>query len=282
MTDGRANRVCSYPVSTNIISGRSDNECSNAANDACDDAVNASGLAFRNYNIMVNTVGFGQVGYLDVGTMSTMASWGNGSYYFADLGQLENVYTQITQQVNSWIIEVNETRYNETIETRYNYTTETRYNYTIETRYNTTVETRNNYTIETRYNVTNVTMFNETNETRYRYENKTVYNQTQVNKTETIRVNIYTPQTTYDYLKLVLITEKGSYAINESLESLPAPTESKQIDINLDPSWGITSSDIIRIEIYAVVRTEEGEEILSPAPVAVWEPPSAYSLKSKR
>jgi hypothetical protein len=58
---------------------------------------------------------------------------------------------------------------------------------------------------------------------------------------------------------------------------MPAPLEKKDIPIDIDDEgWPITTADITKIEIYAVAITESGKEVISPAPISIWEKPSLY------
>jgi len=98
-----------------------------------------------------------------------------------------------------------------------------------------------------------------------------------VNKT--IEVEMYAPEVFYDYLKIVFYAGGRSFVQKKDISAVPNPLESKEIDITLDPSWGITTADLTKIEIYTVALTETGKEIISSRPIAVWEKPSLYTSR---
>jgi len=194
MSDGQANIECTYG-GWNIPQAEID-------------AINAARNAFENYNITVHTIGFGADA--DAATLQAIAAAGNGSYYFADVSELAEIYAELGEQL---IIPV---EHNQTV---YNYTTETIYQ-----------------------NITTV---------------------------------VYVPRDNY-YLKIVFYTEDFTYIQNKNLSDLPGPAEEKEVTLSLDPSWGITTDDLTKIEIYAVIETEEGIEMISDEPIAVWEPEGLY------
>ena len=82
MSDGEANRNCE---------GGTSNAKQSAIDKACE--------AFNDYNITVHAVGFGS--YADEVTLQAIADCGNGSYYFADVDELVELYEIISQDVIS-------------------------------------------------------------------------------------------------------------------------------------------------------------------------------------
>lgn len=84
MSDGEANQQCSKQGTGN----------------SKQDAVKAAENAFKNYDIKVYAVGFGSDA--DEITLQSIANSGNGSYYFADISELEAIYTQISEEINEY------------------------------------------------------------------------------------------------------------------------------------------------------------------------------------
>lgn len=77
MSDGFTNRV-----TTCTGSGTPEEQAIQAAQDA-----------YENYNITVHAIGFGSS--VDEPTLQAIASAGNGNYYFVDVGELEEIYTEV-------------------------------------------------------------------------------------------------------------------------------------------------------------------------------------------
>lgn len=93
MSDGAANRACGLdPVSDYDLDG-------DTSNDDDDHAVQAACDAYNNYGITVHAVGFG--GGAEEATLQRIAGCGNGSYYFADVGELSQLYEQIAEDIVS-------------------------------------------------------------------------------------------------------------------------------------------------------------------------------------
>jgi len=81
----------------------------------------------------------------------------------------------------------------------------------------------------------------------------------------------------YNYVKITVYAKGTSYSTTRPYSDMPAPLEEGDIPIDIDvEGWPITNSDITKIELYAVAITEGGKEIISQAPIAVWERPSSY------
>jgi hypothetical protein len=194
MSDGEANYRCNPNAYDEIL--------------APIHAIDAARTAFEDHNITVHAIGFGADA--DTDTLEAIADAGNGSYYFADLGELEYIYEELTEDLEI-PIEVNET----------------------------------------------------------------VYNQTNVTIYENITTVVYAPKESF-YIKIVFYTEDSTYIQNRNLSGLPGPIESKEVDLSLDPEWGIVTDDITKIEIYAAIEAEDGQEIISDEPIAKWEKPSEY------
>ncbi|MBI2045134.1 VWA domain-containing protein [Candidatus Pacearchaeota archaeon] len=90
MSDGQANRDCGLnPVPDYDLDGDTDF-------DPSDQAIEAACIA-KQKNITVHAVGFGNTA--DEETLQNIASCGSGSYYFADVGGLVDLYTQIANDV---------------------------------------------------------------------------------------------------------------------------------------------------------------------------------------
>ncbi|MCH7568381.1 MAG: VWA domain-containing protein [Nanoarchaeota archaeon] len=80
-SDGGANERCNEPN----------------ANNAEEDAIQAACNAYNNYNITVHAVGFGS--NVDEITLQAIAACGNGTYYFADISQLAQLYREIARNI---------------------------------------------------------------------------------------------------------------------------------------------------------------------------------------
>lgn len=80
MSDGQANQLCS------------EQGTENAKQDAIQAACDA-----KDYGIKVNAVGFGSKA--DVTTLEAIAACGNGSYYFANIEELAEIYKQIANNI---------------------------------------------------------------------------------------------------------------------------------------------------------------------------------------
>ncbi len=81
LSDGIANRQCPQQNT----------------GDAKQDAILAACQTFDNYNITVHAVGFGQ--NADEATLQSIASCGNGSYYFADVNDIVELYEEIANDI---------------------------------------------------------------------------------------------------------------------------------------------------------------------------------------
>ncbi len=81
MSDGEANRQCSEQGTGN----------------AKQDAIQAACDAYNNHGIIVYAVGFGPSA--DESTLQAIANCGNGSYYYANITNLIEVYKQIAQDI---------------------------------------------------------------------------------------------------------------------------------------------------------------------------------------
>ena len=81
MSDGIANEECSEQ----------------GTGDAKQDAIQASCNAYEQYNITVHAVGFGQ--NTDETTLKSIATCGNGSYYYSDVSNIVEIYEQISQDI---------------------------------------------------------------------------------------------------------------------------------------------------------------------------------------
>jgi hypothetical protein len=95
MSDGEANQECTH----NYCEWRCiwiwcfwDCDDDAAKRDAIDFACDA----YNNYNITVDAVGFGAD--VDNETMQNISDCGNGSYYYADVGELADIYEQIAKK----------------------------------------------------------------------------------------------------------------------------------------------------------------------------------------
>jgi len=64
---------------------------------ATQDAIQAACEAYNNYNISVYTVGFGD--NADEATLQSIASCGNGNYYFSNVEELVDIYRQLAQDI---------------------------------------------------------------------------------------------------------------------------------------------------------------------------------------
>lgn len=97
-------KLCSEPGDFNrsrsmivMSDGQANQECGLTGN-AKEDAINASCIAFSDYNITVYTVGFGTDA--DSATLTDMAQCGNGTAYSSsDITQLGALYQQIAQDI---------------------------------------------------------------------------------------------------------------------------------------------------------------------------------------
>lgn len=96
MSDGEANQICGIEYPTG-------NAKDNAIQAACD--------AYNNHGIKVYAVGFGDD--TDETTLQQIAACGNGTYYYADVDEIVNLYQVIAQDIiiasyNEQTIEVNQ------------------------------------------------------------------------------------------------------------------------------------------------------------------------------
>jgi len=92
MSDGEANVKCSPE-----LTGTSDLDGDGTADTARDHAINASCMAFDNDNITVHAIGFGTG--VDETTLQAIKDCGNGTYEFADLGDLEEIYEDLIEDI---------------------------------------------------------------------------------------------------------------------------------------------------------------------------------------
>ena len=91
MSDGQANRACNMdPVPDHDVDG-------DTTNDEEDHAIEAACRAKQIYNITTHAVGFGSS--VDEQTLQAIASCGNGTYYFSDIGGLSELYTRIADDI---------------------------------------------------------------------------------------------------------------------------------------------------------------------------------------
>lgn len=91
MSDGQANAGCGLdPVPDH------DNDA-DITDDAEDHAIEAACRAYNNYNITTHAVGFGSGA--DEATLQKIAQCGNGTYYFGNVNEIVNIYTQIAQSI---------------------------------------------------------------------------------------------------------------------------------------------------------------------------------------
>jgi hypothetical protein len=81
MSDGEANVLCSQQGNGN----------------AKLDAIEAACDAYNNYGILVYSIGFGSD--VDEATLQSIASCGNGSYYYSSIADLADIYRQISEEV---------------------------------------------------------------------------------------------------------------------------------------------------------------------------------------
>jgi hypothetical protein len=109
--------------------------------------------------------------------------------------------------------------------------------------------------------------------------NITVRVEEEVNRTRNESRRTYKLVKTFDYLKVVIQTEDGEiYIRNISFEELAPPLEACELKIPMD-DLGVAPEDIVRIEAYPAVITEDEDEILSSRPVFIWEKPGLYSKR---
>jgi hypothetical protein len=88
-----------YNNKTKIIVLMSDG----AANTACgggtpkQNAINSAAIAHNNYNITVYSIGFGAD--VDQITLTNIAIAGNGSYYYSNISNINDIYSQVSHQI---------------------------------------------------------------------------------------------------------------------------------------------------------------------------------------
>jgi len=91
MSDGEANIDCNMdPVPDHDLDG-------DTTDDPQDHAIEAACIAFDDENITTHAVGFGAG--IDEQTLQRIAVCGNGTYYFADVGNLSETYENIAQDL---------------------------------------------------------------------------------------------------------------------------------------------------------------------------------------
>jgi Mg-chelatase subunit ChlD len=248
MTDGQANVRCAQQGTPN----------------ATEDAIKSAKRAFEEYNITVYTVGFGTASSgIDEDTLKQMAKVGNGSYYWADIGKLSEIYSAISKNI-TWTDPVN-ISWQEPVNTSWiepvNISWQEPVNISLGV---VPVNISWQEPVNKSWIETITETWGEVKEEVY-YENVTVkeYGSTQI----------------YSYLKVVFYTEDDVYQKRIYASEAPPPQETREINLSVDPSWGITTEDLIKIEIYPVVIMESGEEISSPTPIATWEKPGFYSKR---
>jgi flagellar basal body-associated protein FliL len=245
MTDGVTNTGC-YSWSPNLIPyHRSGSRwyCSNSGGDHCDDMAYAAQRAFEDYGIIVYTVGFGDSSYLDEFSLRETARLGNGSYFFANVGNLSEIYSQIQQNITT-LVPVNIS-----------------FNQTINVSWNQTVN-------QTWIEEVNISWTDNVNVTWWEQINETIE--------ENVTVEVFESQEVYSTLKVVFFTDSETYTKFMNLSDLPSPLETKEVEIDLS-DLPITTDDVEKVEIYSVIYRED-KEIISSQPIAVWEKPSLYSI----
>ncbi|MFP4634119.1 MAG: vWA domain-containing protein [Candidatus Aenigmatarchaeota archaeon] len=80
MSDGEANEDCH-------------------GGDPKEEAIQAACDAYENHGIEVYTIGFGPEDEVDEETLKEMADCGNGTYYYSELGGLEEIYENVTEDM---------------------------------------------------------------------------------------------------------------------------------------------------------------------------------------
>jgi len=248
LSDGGANEECSYwsPELSGSPPSSSVGNCGTWSNDACDDAINYTKSGFIDHGILTYSIGFGTVSSVDSVTLKNISLVGNGSYYFSNLNELSDIFANITQNI-TWMEGIN-VSFNQTINVTFNQTINVSWLQEINVSWNETV---------------NITWIEQINET--------------IN--ETVEIEIYAPEIAYDYLKIVFYAPGKSCSQKENISAVPGPHETTEVNVTLSPSCGMTTDQLTKIEIYAVALTSEGEEIISSAPIAVWEKAGLYARK---
>jgi len=95
ITDSNSSKYRSIVV---MSDGQANVECSQqGTGSASQDAIQAACDAYNNYNIQVNSVGFGPDA--DETTLRNIADCGNGSYYYGDINNLTEIYKQIAEDL---------------------------------------------------------------------------------------------------------------------------------------------------------------------------------------
>ncbi|OGJ19867.1 hypothetical protein A3K73_02640 [Candidatus Pacearchaeota archaeon RBG_13_36_9] len=225
LSDGGANVDCENYYSPELSGNplvESGTFCNTMPDDACDDAINITKSGFIDNRVTTYTIGFGNASGVDEVTLRNISLVGNGTYYFANLTNLAEIFEKIRENI-SWIEEINVT-WNETVTTSW---TE------------------------------------------------------QINETinETVEIEVYAPETLYDYLKIVFYAGGRSCSQKENVSAVPGPHETRELDLTISPSCGMTTGQLTKIEVYAVAVTESGEEVISSEPIAAWEKESMYTRK---
>jgi|SRR3989344_3166814 len=87
MSDGQANGGCDEQGVTGDLNGNG------YADDSGDDAIQASCDAFNDYGVVTYAVGFGSS--VDEDTLQEIAACGNGTYFYANVDELAEVYEQV-------------------------------------------------------------------------------------------------------------------------------------------------------------------------------------------
>ncbi len=256
LSDGGANQVCSYfsPELSGNPPSAAGTSCSTGANDACDDAINATKSGFIDYGIITYSIGFGTAASVDSVTLRNISRVGNGTYYFSNLTGLSEVFEKIQQNI-TWMEGIN-ISFNQTVNVTWTEQVNVSWNESVTVTWIDQVNVSWNESVTTEW----IEQINET-----------------IN--ETVEIEIYTPETSYDYLKIVFYAGGKSFSKRENVSAVPGPHETKEVQITLEPSWGITTNDLTKIEIFAVALTESGKEVISSAPIAIWEKESLYTQK---
>ena len=228
MTDGVANVGCG-------LGGSAKNQ-----------AIQAAQTAFDTHGIVVHTVGFGESFNFDEATLRSIAAAGNGSYYFAETGNLSEIYYQIQQNISLGLVEKN-------------------------------ISFEQNITLTWTNETVNKTFLQEVEINWSENVNITWWEQINETVNETVTIEVFEAQENYATLKVVLEADSGNYIKYMNVSDLPAPLETSEVEIDLSDIPEISADDVMKVYIYSVVY-KNGKEEISNQPIAVWERPSLYSI----